>query len=485
MASEPINIPIVSSYDDAAAKEALADAEKLDELDPEIKIEADTGTAKADIDEVTRPLDELIAQNPWIAEVKADIGSAHADLDKVQQDLKDTGDASKDAGGKIGKMGGEADQSGSVLANMVGNSSQEVAELGGVAGTAGLALGQLGEYATEGNISLKGLAKVAGPMAGLTLATMALTQGAKQAAAAAEKLGKQIEDLSNVSDEAALNSVTDMMVNQFVAGKDLAGVWDQIAESNIVGARRLADLMAQQGLSEEQTKGLTDAIAKQDATAAQAKTSQDKYGEAVIVAGDESATAAGKVAELAAQEGVAKQKADDLAAAFDNLRGSLDMERTMEDLETDITTAMNNIALGIPPTKEEIRSIEDTIIEVGETAGKNPIEVRNELDKIDNGDLFTVLNDAQSWADQHAVEIQVTVASDVLAKVRAGIAKANAQALTVGGNSVNGTAGSTTVNVHLPRGARHGDIARAMNLSTRRNGRRYGNPSGTVQYARS
>jgi hypothetical protein len=49
------------------------------------------------------------------------------------------------------------------------------------------------------------------------------------------------------------------------------------------------------------------------------------------------------------------------------------------------------------------------------------------------------------------------------------------------------TSGSTqtvfeTINVHLPKGARHTDIARAMNRSTRRNGRRFGNPQ--VHYAR-
>ena len=56
------------------------------------------------------------------------------------------------------------------------------------------------------------------------------------------------------------------------------------------------------------------------------------------------------------------------------------MKRTMEDLQGDIKTAMDNIALGIPPTNEQIRTIEDTILDVGEFAGQeSPIEVQNEL----------------------------------------------------------------------------------------------------------
>jgi hypothetical protein len=89
--------------------------------------------------------------------------------------LDDIGTSADGAKSKLGEMRGESDNSRSVLANMVGNSAQDISALGGVAGTAGMALGQLGEYATEGNISLQGLAKVAGPMAAITVVSLGIS----------------------------------------------------------------------------------------------------------------------------------------------------------------------------------------------------------------------------------------------------------------------------------------------------------------------
>jgi hypothetical protein len=109
-------------------------------------------------------------------EANADeLAAAVKRLDDVQRPVRALGDEASTTAGQIDKVRDSGDQSGSVLANMVGNSVQEVGELGGVAGTAGMALGQLAEYATEGNISLAGLAKVAGPMAGVTAAVLGVS----------------------------------------------------------------------------------------------------------------------------------------------------------------------------------------------------------------------------------------------------------------------------------------------------------------------
>jgi hypothetical protein len=483
VATEPINIPITTSYDDEGAKDALEDAEKLDKLEPSVEIDVDTTQAKDAVEEVSRPLDELIAKNPWIAEVKADIGSAHADLDRVQQDLKDTGGAAKDTGGHVKTMGNEADQSGSVLANMVGNSAGEVAELGGVAGTAGMAIGQLGEYATEGNISLKGLAKVAGPMAGLTAVTMALAQGAKQAAEAEKKLGEEIDALSTASDEAALQGLTGMMLDQFKAGHDLSDIWTKITEQNIEGARRLLALMEAQGATTEQTKGLTAAITAHDEAAARAKETTDKYGDAVTDAATDTDV-------LASAQDRAKQKADDLNAAIGELSGLLDIQRAAEDFDADINQAMSNTLMGVGNTREEIRGIEDDVLKAGEFTKQNPVVIAQTLAKVQAGDLQGAKADVDSWYRENPAKmtLEVVVGQGVLDRVKAGVQKSLAQTpVTIGGWSATPSAPATsqTVNVNLPRGARHGDIARAMGLSTRRNGRRYGNPSGTVSYARS
>jgi hypothetical protein len=482
MASEPINIPIKTTYDDEGAKDALEDAEKLDALEPVVEIDVNAADAKEGLEQVTRPLDELIARNPWIAEVQADIGDAKADLEKVQQDLKDTGDASKHAGGDIKKMGNEADQSGSVMANMVGNTTGEIAEMGGVAGTAGLALGQLGEYATEGNISLQGLAKVAGPMAALTAVTMALGQGAKQAAAAEKELGKEIDNLSTASDEAALQGLTGMMLDQFKAGHDLSDIWTKITEQNIEGARRLEDLMIKQGATTEQTKGLTEAIKAHDEAATQGELSTKLFGEAVVKVSEDSAAAAGDVALLAAAQGEAKQKADDLTAALGELSGMLNIQRAAEDFDTDINQAMSNTLMGVGNTREEIRGIEDDVLKAAEFTKQNPVVIAQTLAKVQSGDLQGAKADVDSWYKNNPAQmtLELVVGQGAIDAARRGVQKSMSNIPVTVGGLTGGKSTSTTVNVNLPRGARHGDIARAMNLSTRRNGRRY----GQVHYAR-
>jgi hypothetical protein len=103
-----------------------------------------------------------------------------------------------DAEASLKKVHTEGDNSKSVLANMVGNSVQDLGALGGVAGTAGMALGQLGEYATEGNISLGGLAKTAGPMIAVTAAVMGVAAVMKALGADAKKTKEETELLVGV-----------------------------------------------------------------------------------------------------------------------------------------------------------------------------------------------------------------------------------------------------------------------------------------------
>jgi len=94
----------------------------------------------------------------------ADVLERGVNLDRTTSEIRGVGT-------ELEHVRGEADQSRSVLANMAGNATQDLGELGGVAGTLGVTIGQLAEYATEGGIGLKGLAAVAGPMAGLAAAS--------------------------------------------------------------------------------------------------------------------------------------------------------------------------------------------------------------------------------------------------------------------------------------------------------------------------
>ena len=147
----------------AAAADALGQA-----LGPEL-------AASMGRDGIAEKVGDLNRMGLTFEEIEADaeeLAAAIKRIDDVQVSAASQG--LSNVGGKLREVRGEAEQSRSVMANMVGNSTQDLAALGGVAGSAGVALGQLGEYATEGGISLKGLAGVAGPMLGVALAVQAI-----------------------------------------------------------------------------------------------------------------------------------------------------------------------------------------------------------------------------------------------------------------------------------------------------------------------
>lgn len=163
---------VLSALDQVAAeaKQTAEAAEALGRaLGPELAGKADPGAIVGDLqrmgltlDQIKGNADELGAKMRELSE--SDVGG------KLGSSLGTTR-------GKMDELRGSADQSRSVLANLAGNSVQDLGSLGGVAGGAGMALGQLAEYATEGNISLRGLAGVAGPMALVSVAIMGIQAG--------------------------------------------------------------------------------------------------------------------------------------------------------------------------------------------------------------------------------------------------------------------------------------------------------------------
>jgi hypothetical protein len=529
VATEPINIPIQTTYDDDGAKEALQDAEQLEKLDPTVQVEADTSQAVSDIDDVTTVAKDLVDRNPWIAEVLSDTGAAKSDIESFQTKLRETGDVADDTKRHVDKIG---DTGGPRLAgNQVADLTGPLGDASGAASNLGGVFDGLADITEKvaGKVGLDA-AKMAGAVSGIGFAVAAAAavwtlfrQKQAEAKKKAEEHLKLQEEITKAIEEGNrevaaskfIDLYGDIIDKGLEAGLSINEVVDAIrgtgdaaktADSKIAEFdTRIADLnrsyqelhattaasgavpsgeekaLADQLVSLRNSRdALIDAKGEWSNMTAEQQANIDKQGavQTALLGTEE------KTDKVAAAADRAKKKTEDLTAAFDILKGSLDLERTMEDFEADINTAMANVALGVPPTKEEIRTIEDTIIEVGEMAGKTPIEVRSELDKIDHGDLFSVLNDAQSWANEHKVKVQFEVAQDAKQKIRDVFAGFGINVPITGSASKSASGASQTVNVNLPRGARHGDIARAMGLSTRRNGRRYGNPSGTVSYAR-
>lgn len=258
--ADEIKIPLVSTYDDEGAKAAIKDAQKLEQLDPTVTVSADTKAADKSVSAFISKLDGIDGETATmvlavkgadvqrqLADVLADVSrldATDATIDvKLEQAAALKGDLNQ-IESKIGeinatpvavdttpaaeglhRVGDEADKSRSVMANMVGNTTQDLSQLGGVAGTAGLALGQFGEYAAEGDISLKGLASTAGPMAGLAVVSMAISK-AMQFFSDKAKQAQEDTDAWAAAMAAGGDAATSMAADLSKAGKILADTSD-------------------------------------------------------------------------------------------------------------------------------------------------------------------------------------------------------------------------------------------------------------------
>ena len=274
MATEKIQVGIESKYDDKGAKAALADAKKIDQADPKLKVTSDTKAAAKDIDGLMKKvdlldkdaatilltsnatqiaveitdligdLDKLDASDPEVTVKAEQINSLKGDLDQIEGKLREVNstdldiDTTKAVKG-IKDVDKAADSSKSVLANMVGNATQDLGALGGVAGSAGVAIGQMGEYMADaasagqgfGSI-LKSFAGVAGPIALIGITTSLVSKHFEDAAKRAKETDDQVkrmaESIRKGADEVGvlrdeLEATGEVKFNVRIDGTDIAG----------------------------------------------------------------------------------------------------------------------------------------------------------------------------------------------------------------------------------------------------------------------
>ena len=524
MASEPINIPIKTTYDDEGAKDALRDAEKLDKLDPTVDVEvtADTDKATSGIDDVTQSARDLMDRNPWVAEVLADTAAAKSDLEGLQAKLGETGDKADDTSRHIDKLGHSDGP------RIAGN---QVADLTGPFGDASSAASNFGGV-------FDGLAdigeKVAGQI-GLDAAAMASAISgigfAVAGAAAVWSIFKQKQDEAKKKTAEHLKVQTDLVKaiqdgNQEVASAKFLELYGKVIDLGHkagLSTNEIVDAIQGVGDAAPAAKRKIDDLNKQiddlnasiaasptmrisptvdDVAMSHSLDALTKQRDALVGAEGEYASltqkqkdnvqsnadvqdalfgTTGKLDDNARAADNAKSKSDALSQSFDTLRGSLDVDRAAQDFDKAIDVAMWNASQGVTATTDDVRALQDMVVTAAEQTGKTPIEVNTELEKITQGDLEGVRNDVDSWYRNNPVEIAVKAELD-RASYNAMIAKLNAAGSTPSGPPRAGGTSVSTVNVNLPRGARHADIARAMNTATRRNGRRFANP--VVHYAR-
>jgi hypothetical protein len=210
-AGEKAGKQIAEGFDDAASKSKRA----IDALSAQLdKVEADAkGAAEAvsaikanltiDVDDskIAAFASDIrnkmgVAFDDITADAKqfADVLERGVNMDRTKGELRGVGD-------ELEHVRGESDQSRSVLANLAGNAAQDLGELGGVVGTLGVGVGQLAEYAVDGNIALRSLAGVAGPMAALSVATLAVQNAMQNMAATKAFNADQVKGFSDAVNE--------------------------------------------------------------------------------------------------------------------------------------------------------------------------------------------------------------------------------------------------------------------------------------------
>ena len=284
--------------------------------------------------------------------------------------------------------------------------------------------------------------------------------------------GRQIADLyDNVYDAADRAGIPIEEVTRYIAGLSdampaLKRQQEELASATDVGSDRW----------DEQARALADAhLAADEARASYDQTNQsladtadraDRAGDALRGNADDTDDAA-----------AAQQRLDDAARktadAFDRLRGAVSIDRQI----LGVRDAIAKISEQGAATQEDLLDLKDRIIELAESAGANPIEVKSTLDKIDRGDLAGVAADAEGYYNRSPVQVRAQLkltGLQALAGAVAGAAGGGSNSVVVGSAPAGRLAAASVVNVtqYLPRGFR-GDALAQADRATRRSGGLY------------
>ena len=244
---------IAQGFDQAksASAQALAAlSSKLDQVEQDARGTASAVAAiKANL---TVDVDDAKVEG-FVSDLKNKMGVAFDDVEQDAKqfaqvlergvDLSKTTNEIKGVGTALDHTRGEADQSRSVLANLAGNSAQSLGELGGVVGDLGVGVGQLAEYAVDGNIKLENLASVAGPMAGLAAAGLAVQTVFKNLAETKQWKADQVQNYADAIDQVGTGV---QAVNQAITEtQTLTGLTPADNPlSNLFGGKDETDLIA-------------------------------------------------------------------------------------------------------------------------------------------------------------------------------------------------------------------------------------------------
>jgi len=527
--ADEIKIKISGDYDDQAAKQAIEDAKAIEKADPELQITADADQAKADIATTTEAAQALSREDVVIT-IKAQIDAAKADLDRLQTALRETGEAAEDTDRKLGRIDNAA-PGGNLRGNAIADLTGPLGEASGAASDfAGVfdGLGDIaGETASKLGLSAGAASTVAGAITGLGVVVAAgaavwsiWSAKQKEAEARAKEHKKAVDDLATsirkgdreaavanfhkLYDDAIASAekfgLKQQDIVRFLSGETdaipgLTAKWQELTaardaanvEANkaqaagetyvntaAAEAKAFEDLAVSMGIS--RTELLNGKIATEDKAAA------DEHLADMLVGAEEAQQDMNTaVANSISPLDRAKNSAHNLGVEIDTLAGNLDIEEEALAFAAQLETAMTNAQTETGNTRQEIIDLEQAVIDAGRTTGQTPFVIKSTVAAVERGDLEAAGAAVESWYRLHPVSIASKLAlPKVLRSPRTG-GLLDESDVGLSSNSFTPAPAAQVFNVNLPRGARASDIAKALRVSSRRNGTRYLNP--VVTYA--
>jgi hypothetical protein len=513
-ADPKIQIDITARDKASDAIDHVADeADKLEKKSPELEVTADTASAMADLKAVDETAGR-ISHDDTVLVIRAQIDKAKGDLKAFEAQLHDTEAAGRSVGDGVqagadrshSALGGfEADTgkaagaSRSLSGAVVGDSLAAATGMGAL----GESVSQVTEGLLEGEVAMGSLLKAGLSMGAITVVVSQITKALEANKAIDAFNRKKVDEftaaLKGAKDEAELFTKVllkddrldfvdaadgktkdltghladagitwETFIGQVAKGKDSFREW-VIANGEAIGAGAGLNAVIQAGNQfiddrAAAQKAYNDVQFVSGAQTAETSRETERLNHAYV---DGSAALQGLKGDSHAATVQIDRFAESTAEADQNYRrltGRLDESEAWDTVNAAIAEFGKQSKHSAEDTRNLTRDIADY---VASTATIPPEKKTTILTLLEQGDIAAAEAALAELTRQREIFIKLT-----------GPGAAAASRFTPGGVGPQSIApappvAAPTITVNLPRGARSSDIARALGVNTRRNGRRY------------
>lgn len=459
MADEQIRIDVTARDDASSTLEDVADeARELEDLTPEVTVDADTAGADRKLEDVADAARELERQTPeltvtadvdqaerGIRDVREDverlsredteillrakIDDARGQLKTLRTDLEQTGDKAQDTARQMDRLGGDGglQTRGNAIADLtgpLGDASGAASDFAGVFdGLGDIAedvAGKVGLNAAAMSTAIGGIGIAVAAAAAVWTIFSQRQEKARQRQRELVEGQERINEAIEAGDRAAAASeLVDLYRDAYDAAEQ-AGIAADDLTRFITGQTTALD-----GLTEAEhrwNQSLGDGFGNQelalryfDELIGTVKGAREQYTETNGTLAEQRARlgdVTGALGGLSSSTDDAttrqqrlERQADRTRDAFDRIRGSLDMESAFIRFGEQMAGAMQRAQDGAGNTATEILDLKTAILDVAEYAKLTPVQVRSLLEKVDQGDLAGVRADVEWYYANAPVSI--------------------------------------------------------------------------------